>query len=280
VRDVLDRALAGQLRKAWSRAGKFTLREETLRYTQHDPLVAWAMMFGLSDRVDHPLREWDEAFLSDELERLHDTTSYVDSHGLRVPLVARQRLLYDAKRAPAPAEPTRRWPALLLLGALIGLAALTLATRVRPGAPSIYRLAYAALTAAIGVSAGLFGTLLLNLWAFSDHLVAHRNENLLLAHPVSLLAGLTSLALLSRTLRAADVSRWLWGALGVSTTLLLAAHVALPCFAQDIHWSAALLAPINLACALASRRVFHNAQRPAAAGALGGGADGRELAAR
>jgi hypothetical protein len=48
----LDRALGGQLRHAWSRPGKFTLREETLRYTQHDPVVAWSMMFGLNHSAD------------------------------------------------------------------------------------------------------------------------------------------------------------------------------------------------------------------------------------
>jgi hypothetical protein len=93
-------------------------------------------------------------------------------------------------------------------------------------------------------------------------------------------AGLASLGLLSRKLPGAGLACWLWGALAVSTTLLLAAHVALPGFDQDVHWSASLLAPINLACALASRRVFRNAQQLAAAAAVGLAADSRKLPAR
>jgi len=44
--------------------------------------------------------------------------------------------------------------------------------------------------------------------------------------------------------------------LALSTLLLLLAHVVSPAFNQDIYWSAALLAPINIGFALASQRVW------------------------
>lgn len=255
LRDALDRALGGQLRRAWARPGKYTLRTETLRYTQRDPLVAWSMMFGLSDRADRPMHAWDEAFLPDELERLLDTTSYQDSRGARVALVSGQRTLFDAHTEPVPEQPARSWPALLMLGTLIAIVALALADRVQPGQLSIYRICYAVLTAAVGTSAGLFGSLLISLWAFSDHVVAYGNENLLLANPLSLIAGIVSLSLVA-TGRAAGWLRSLWGALAFSSLLLLLAHLVSPAFNQDIYWSAALLVPINVGFALASQRVW------------------------
>ena len=255
LRDALDRALGGQLRRAWAQPGKYTLREETLRYTQRDPLVAWSMMFGLGDRVDHRLRQWDEAFLPEELERLLNTTSYQDSHGARVALVSGRRVLFDAHTEPLAERPDRSWPLLLMLGTSIAIVALALADRVRPGQVNFSRICYAALTAAVGISAGLLGSLLLSLWAFSNHVVAHGNENLLLANPLSLIAGLASLAL-AATGQVGRLLRALWGTLAFSSVVLLAVHAVSPAFDQDIYWSAALLAPINVGFALASQRVW------------------------
>jgi hypothetical protein len=255
LRDALDRALGGQLRRAWARPSKYTLRAETLRYTQHDPLVAWAMMFGLSDRVDRPLHVWDEAFLPEELERLLDTTSYQDSHGARVALVSARRTLFDAHTKPLVNPPAGSWLLLLMLGTLIAVLALALAAGVQPGQLGICRICYVALTAAVGISAGLLGSLLVSLWAFSDHIVAYGNENLLLANPLSLIAGIASLALVA-TGRVAGWLRSIWGALALFSMLLLFAHVVSPAFNQDIYWSAALLVPINLGFALASQRVW------------------------
>ena len=255
LRDALDRALGGQLRRVWSRPANSTLRKETLRYTQHDPLVAWAMMFGLSDRVDRPLHAWDRAFLPEELERLLDTTGYVNSRGARVALVSGKRTLFDAGTARVPEQPATSWPLLLMVGTVIAIIALVLADRVQPGQVNIYRIGYALLTAAVGICVGLFGSLLVSLWAFSDHVVAYGNENLLLANPVTLIAGVVSLALVA-TGRVAGWLRSLWGALALFSMMLLLAHLVSPAFNQDIYWSAALLTPINIGFALSSQRVW------------------------
>jgi peptidoglycan/LPS O-acetylase OafA/YrhL len=121
-------------------------------------------------------------------------------------------------------------------------------------ASSPYRFAYALFSSAYGIAAGLFGSLLASMWAFSDHIVAHHNENLWLANPLHFLAGLLSLGLLFNAQRLDPVLRWLWRALGLSTLLLLVAKLFVPALDQDIDWSAALLAPINLGLAIASQR--------------------------
>lgn len=52
VRDILDAALHGQLRRAWSVPSQFTLRDQTRRYTQHDPLTEWSIASDNPCRLD------------------------------------------------------------------------------------------------------------------------------------------------------------------------------------------------------------------------------------
>jgi hypothetical protein len=247
VRDVLDRALHGQLRRAWSAPGKFTLRQETQRYTEHDLVTEWLMMFGLNDQVDRPLRQWDEAFLPDELERMLDGASYLSAQGERVSLVASRRDYFLARRPPPPAAASVRWPHALGLGVLLGLGALALAWRARR--------AFLVAAASFGLCAGALGALSTSLWAFSDHLVAHHNENLFLANPVTLLGGLAGVIAWLGSARAERAMAFIYAALGASTLLLLALHAIVPGFDQDISLTATLLAPINLGLALGSLKL-------------------------
>ena len=63
VRDILDDALGGQLRRHWSKRAPFNLRQETRRYTAQDMLTQWSMMFGLNGSVDRPQTLWEDVFL-------------------------------------------------------------------------------------------------------------------------------------------------------------------------------------------------------------------------
>jgi hypothetical protein len=256
LRDLLDRALNGEIRRAWSPRARFDLRGQTQRYTQHDPVIEWLMMFGLNDRVDHPMAVWDEAFLPGELERLLDGVRYPDSRGSRVPLVRRKRVLFHAKRAALAAEPAQRWPYGLALGVLPSVIALLLAERVRVRERGFHRVAFAGLAAALGLKIGLLGTLIACLWAFTDHTVAYHNENLFLANPLTLLAGCAALLLFGRSTRAERWLYWLWVALAASSVLWLVLKLSLASFDQDLTLSAASFVPINLSLAWAARRIW------------------------
>ena len=254
VRDVLDAALHGQLRRAWSVAAPFTLRDETRRYTRHDRLTEWSMMFGLSSSVDRPQSRWADAFLPLELEAMLETVTYVNEAGEQVPLVAGKRTIFAARRPPVPAQLARDWPTLLAFA--LGFAACCIGlgrvARMQREQRSASRGVLVLLAAVYGIVGGLFGSLLFYLATFSDHLVTHGNLNLLLLNPITLLAGLVALIALARVAWAERALSGLWTALGASTLLLLLLQ-ALPLGqGQDVTLTAALLAPLNLGFALAT----------------------------
>lgn len=253
VRDVLDRALHGQLRKQWSHVARFTLREETRRYTERDPLTQWGMMLALDGSVDRPQLVWDDAFLPLELEALLQRAVRDDpSDGRQTPLVTRTRTLYSAPRQrPLMAAPSRHAPMCFAIGFALALVFVLLGEAARAGIRGA-RSALLGLSAAYGVVAGLLGVLLFHLAVFSDHQVAHKNLNLLLANPLTLVAGVLGLI----GLFAGSVTR-AWAYLWALHALLLAAlGVALVWVVQDVSQPAALLAPVHLALAVASLRFY------------------------
>lgn len=270
VRDVLDTALRGQLRRAWSKRGPFTLRQETMRHTQHDPLTEWSMMFALNGSVDRPQTLWADAFLPLQLDTLLQYTTYLDENAERVPLVKNVRILHRAERPALPAEPEQRWPLALGVGSIIGLSLMLLGERARRKRRP-WQTLLTFLTAAYGCIGGLFGTLLTYLAVFSDHTVTHGNANLLLLNPLTLLAGLLGVVeLLTRAQsklahvvqRSADA---VWFVACASSVTLLVLKIAPVGFEQDVSMTMGLLLPINVGIALARSRLpdQQHAMRPA-----------------
>lgn len=256
VRDVLDGALHGQLSKQWSHAARFTLREETRRYTERDPLTQWGMMVALDGSVDRPQLLWDDAFLPLELEALLQRALRDDPRDARaVPLVTRTRTLYSAPQRPLAAAPSRRAPTCFAIGFALALMFVLLGEGARAGVRGA-RSALLGLSAAYGVLAGLLGVLLFHLAVFSDHQVAHKNLNLLLVNPLTLVAGVSGVVGLIAGPAARRVTRawaYLWALHGL---LLAALGGALLWVIQDVSQPAALLAPIHLALAVASLRCY------------------------
>jgi hypothetical protein len=259
VRDVLDDALHGQLRQAWSGRARFTLRQDTMRHTQHDLLTEWAMMFGLNASVDRPQSRWNQAFLPLELEALLEYTTYMDEDAARVPLVSKVNVLFRAERAPVAMQVEERWPFLLGCGTLAGLVLVLLGELARRR-PKPCRSILLGCVSVYGLIGGLLGSLIVYLSLFSDHAVAHGNINVLLLNPLTLFAGMLSVAELasdsSSTLghffqRAADA---LWFVSCASSLTLLALKLPPVSSEQDISLTASLLIPISVGIALARSR--------------------------
>jgi hypothetical protein len=270
VRDVLDDALHGQLRQAWSGRARFTLRQDTMRHTQHDLLTEWGMMFGLNASVDRPQSRWNEAFLPLELEALLEYTTYMDEEAARVPLVSRVNVLFRAERAPVATQLEERWLFLLGCGMLVGLVLVLLGERARRQ-PKPWRALLLWCVSLYGLIGGLLGSLLVYLSLFSDHAVAHGNINVLLLNPLTLLAGMLSVAELasdsSSTLghffqRAADA---LWFVTCASSLTLLALKLPPVSSEQDISLTASLLIPISVGIAFARSRSPDPQRAPRAA---------------
>ncbi|MFN3310791.1 MAG: DUF4105 domain-containing protein [Thermomonas sp.] len=244
VRDALDRALGGHLRKQLEgRSSGDTYRGEALRLASPEAWMWLAFDIGLGPYADRPLSRWQQDFLprrlADDLRKVNGT------HGR--PLVAAEAELLPQRLPPEPAEHAPLlWP-WLLAGTLIAAAILWL----RAARPRLL----AGLALGFWLLCGLLGLVLALGWAFTEHQAMWANRNLLLFNPLCLLLVPGGLALLrART----PTPRFFNLLVAVAVLALLA---CLPLWLQlypqrNGHWIALLL-PIHAALA----RAWH---RPAA----------------
>jgi hypothetical protein len=253
VRDVLDRALGGALRRVSEQPAELTYRDHTRRLTAEDLPLYLGLDVLTGPLVDAPIRRWDEAFLPDRLAAiLRDVT--VSTPTGQKPLVRRETVLVTADRPPLRGEPPAWWPYFALLGTVLGLAFVPLGYFA--GRSRWAELALGGTLAVLGTAAGLLGTIFLYFWFATNHEFGHKNANLLLCSPHLLaLSALGAAVALggprgTRALRAAKY------VLGLAAALGLAAILGV--WRQHNYEFAALLLPIWLgldsAVALASRR--------------------------
>ncbi len=171
VRDAVDRVAAGRLRASAAAPGRLTLRQHALRMTAQPLWLYIALDLILGPKVDRPIDQWGEMYLPGELAR-----------GLvAAQLVSAEQVVFQAQRPPPleqpPAFGTRFFAVGLCLGMLFaGLGRLGRRSR---GA----RIAVGILTAFWGFIVGFIGCFLVYAWLFTDHVVAHRNQNILLCAP-------------------------------------------------------------------------------------------------
>jgi len=183
VRDILDHALGGPLSVQAAGLTDATYRWHSLRLMQGNLPIMLGVDIGLGRPSDVKLTKWQEMFLPRKLHDFIAKVNVMDSTGAMKPLVRSDRVLFQATRAPEPAAPPDMglW---LLFGGVIGAAVMTalgfMATPLRPG----MRFVAALVAGAWSLAAGLLGTVLVLLWAVTDHVFAHSNENVLLFNPL------------------------------------------------------------------------------------------------
>lgn len=251
VRDALDRALGGALRRQIEgRATGYDYRREALRLISPDRPLMLAMDAALGPTADRPIDLWQQSFAPMTLMQAVRGITVTGADGTPQPLVtAETELLPRTTLADPPAlPPDLRLPfalAGLLLAALLALLA---HWRVQPAA----RLAFAALASAFALVSGLAGLVLLLLWGLTDHWAGWHNENLLLMSPLGL-------ALLPAWLGSAS-ARWQPSRFAQAIAVLIAVGAVLalglrlvPALHQaNLHW-ALLLLPGQLVLAHALR---------------------------
>lgn len=235
-RDMIDQVLSGQLKRATSVAGRMTLRDHTRRYSAAFPPMSVLLDFLMNDEIDREILQWDEAFLPAELERQVAALSITREDGQNVPLVGRAWTYFDAKRPEVPERPPSYGPWLLSLGLVLG--GLPWALRKRQRLLGAYN-------AFIGLLFGLPGLVLFLMWVATEHTVTWRNENLLLANPLTFALLPLGLGLLFGAKWAAGAMEKLSAVLSAMALLGLLLKV-LPAFDQDNWRLIALLLPLNL----------------------------------
>jgi hypothetical protein len=183
VRDIIDRAINGQMRaKAGELAGT-SYRWHTLRLMQSNKPIVLGVDIGLGRPADREITKWQEMFLPRELHDFVATLQVKDSAGGTHPLVKRETFLFRANREPEADAPPVLFPWLFGAGlALAGLFAWLGSAAVSGGTAA--RMTAAILIGLWSLVAGLLGTVVILLWSVTDHVFAHSNENLFLFNPL------------------------------------------------------------------------------------------------
>jgi hypothetical protein len=181
VRDAIDRAAGGSVKKALDRPAAMSYRDHALRLVADDWPLYLGLDLGLGPRVDQPMTEWDEGFLPERLAASLKSVRITNQSG-SVPLVQRDKTLFEASREPVLERAPVRAPWLFVVGALYGAAIAVLFRRESRGA----RITLGALVAMFGFVSGVLGALLLFLWFGTNNDVAHKNANAFLSPIVAL----------------------------------------------------------------------------------------------
>jgi hypothetical protein len=238
VRDALDRVLGGRLRALTDTVPTgTTYRSHTLRLTASDLPLYTALDLALGQPVDRPITAWEEMFLPLSLREWAGRVTLTDSAGRERPLVRGEQTLFVASVPPPRPTPPAWIPQFLAAGAVGGAVLAGLAVRARR--------AFRWAGGFWGLAVGAAGLVLACLWAFTDHAVAYRNENLLQASLFLLPLGAALPAAGSRT-GAARIART-FGTLVAAASVLGVVLQALPGFDQQNGEVLALLVPINVA---------------------------------
>jgi hypothetical protein len=202
VRDLLDRALGGALARASTSPASMSWRAHTQRLSADDLPVYFGLYAAMGNVIDRPISQWEEMFLPDKLEQILDGMERPGKPGS--PLVTERVVLVSDARASPRLNPPHFTATLACLGTAGGVALTalgSLARRLRPA-----RILLGILLAALGAGSTILGLLFLFLWIFTNHDVAHHNENLLQFPPWGFLLTAAALGLVRGSQRASGAA--------------------------------------------------------------------------
>lgn len=251
VRDLIDRALGGPIAvQARSLTGT-TYRWHTLRLMQSNVPIVLGVDIGLGRPADTDLTKWQEMFLPRKLHDFVAKVRVVDAAGTMHPLVKSERVLFQANRGPEPDTPPELgiW---LLLGGVVVASLIIWAGLAASSGSRIARGAVATVAGIWSLLTGLLGAILTLLWAVTDHVFAHANENLLLFNPLWLVM-VVLLPLYLWSGRAERFTRSMIVVLMVLTIAALAAHATGLSAQQNLPVIGLALPPVLAIAAIAAR---------------------------
>jgi len=146
-----------------------------------------ALDIVLGPGTDRPIDRWGEMFIPQELARGLAALTVDTPAGAR-PLVKEARTIFPAHRPPPLETPPVRGRMYFVAGCTLGLLFFLLGwagrhPRLARAARVASRTLQGLLLAVWGLAAGFVGGFLIYAWALTDHVVAHRNQNILLFAP-------------------------------------------------------------------------------------------------
>ncbi len=202
VRDAIDLGVSGEVkRQTHTIPTHATFRFHTQRLTAEAPWLYTALLLALGNPVDRPITLWEDMFIPMTLREHIRTVMIPDEQGELVPLVARERTVFESTALPPDAQPPF-WVIWYLLGG-VTVAMLFLTLERAAGQNRLARLVFAGVTGFWTFVIGMGGIILASIWLLTDHFDATYNENLFFVTPLALpLAILLPLAVYGRRFAA------------------------------------------------------------------------------
>jgi len=267
VRDALNTVLGGEIERALSQVPTgATYRSRTAELTAASPGWYFTLMLLLGPATDRPLTAWEDSFIPMNFALYVEPIVNPALDGGTMPLVAASSSVPASDAvAQATGVPSGLLGWFLVLGVLLGGGLLWAGARTGAGRGRGPFLVIGALWSFLS---GLFGFAMLYLWAFTDHVVAYRNENILQASVL----GLVMFGFFAGWARRGGEVPAGIAAIARAVAILSLAGVALqllPWFSQVNAPALVFFVPANLGMALGARRaVTTGATTPAPTAAL------------
>lgn len=260
VRDVVDKAIKGGLEKRFQGKASSTLREHTLRAVADDFWLYLGLDIAMGAMIDQPITRYQEMFLPEKLRQGLGSVVFSGVHGTQA-FVKETKVWHEARgRARLRSKPPERTLGFFQTGAVVGGLFAFMGWEAYKRRKRWAEIALPLSLGVLGTIAGLLGLLFVGLWAFTDHQVAHRNENILQCAPWAL--GLTVSAYGVFRMRL----RWLKWAQRISAACLAASVLGLvlkllPAFGQDNQRIIALFLPVWLGAFVAITLMLQKGMR-------------------
>ena len=202
IRDYLDEALSGKLARQFTGVTDHSFRDLVEAHYASVALIGFSLDVLVNSNVDRPVSEWEQMFLPLSLRsQLAQIQSDVVINGERLALLSDSQVIMEF--APPMVETDVYRVASLVLLAPILLLSLLLKkipmsyfathSRVSLKAPGFSFMMLGLLGLLTATFSGIYGTLMLGSWFFSEHLDLHHNINLLLFWPTDLLGIIVSI---------------------------------------------------------------------------------------
>ncbi|WP_420129840.1 DUF4105 domain-containing protein [Longimicrobium sp.] len=258
IRDALDRVIGGRLRAATADSmTETTYRWHSERLIVEDEPSYVGLAAGLGPAADRKINAWEEMFLPFKVQEQIRAIRVPDASGQEVPLVAREWTLLEAQgRAEERREPPPATPFFMVTA--VAIVSIIVLTGMAAHRSALARMAYAAVSTLWLLFAGTAGVLLIALWAFTNHQIAYRNENLLQLSPLAL-PLVVLVPCLAYGARWAARPAWLLAAAVAALSVLGFVMQILPGLDQRNAQIITVALPVNLALAWTVRKLADRA---------------------
>lgn len=202
VRDYLDEALTGRIKRQFVNDTAETFRDQVRTHYQSLGIIGFSLDVLMNSNIDRSITEWEEMFLPLRFrERLMEVRSDVAEEGEQLMLLSDPQQIIEFPPPTAQSNPYRMVSLILVLPVL--LLGLMLKRIPQSYSSASFRIGFKAasinfrilglLGLVTAFFSGIYGLLMLVSWFVSDHVDTHHNINLLLFWPTDMLGVLVSL---------------------------------------------------------------------------------------